>query len=170
MTYVAWLFGIAGIIANILIFQQKERRKLLLTKLVADIVWTTHYLCLFAWSGAAVCGIGIVRESVFLNRPRKWANSPIWLALFFLCSLVCAVLTWRNPFSILPGVASMLSIFSFWIGNPRLTRCLQIPISLFFFTYNVTVFSVTGMINEAMTLASIVVAFIRLAKASTKSS
>lgn len=164
MIYLAWLFGIGGILANIMIFQQKNRKRLLTVKLLADISWATHYALLSAWSGAAVCGIGIVRESVFLNRPRKWANSPCWLILFFLCSLVSAVLTWQSVFSILPAVASTLSILSFWIGNPKLTRWLQIPISLSFLTYNVTVFSVTGIVNEALTLTSIVIAFIRLAK------
>lgn len=168
MIYLAWFFGIGGILANIMIFQQKNRKHLLTTKLLADISWTTHYLLLSAWSGAAVCGIGIVRESIFLNRPRKWANSPLWLVLFFLCSLVSAVLTWKGPFSILPAFASMVSILSFWIGNPKLTRWLQIPISLSFLTYNVTVFSVTGIINEILTLSSIVIAFIRLVKTPDK--
>ena len=164
MIYLAWIFGIGGIVANILIFQQKNRKNLLRTKLLADISWTIHYIFLSAWSGAAVCGIGIIRESVFLQKPRKWANSPLWLILFFLCSLVSAVLTWKSPFSILPAVASMLSILSFWIGNPKLSRWLQIPISLSFFTYNVTVFSVTGIINELLTMISIAIAFWRLSK------
>jgi hypothetical protein len=164
MIYLAWIFGIGGIVANILIFQQKNRKNLLRTKLLADISWTIHYSFLSAWSGAAVCGIGIIRESVFLQKPRKWANSPLWLILFFLCSLVSAVLTWKSPFSILPAVASMLSILSFWIGNPKLSRWLQIPISLSFFTYNVTVFSVTGIINELLTMISIAIAVWRLSK------
>jgi hypothetical protein len=164
MIYLAWIFGIGGIVANILIFQQKNRKNLLRTKLLADISWTIHYSFLSAWSGAAVCGIGIIRESVFLQKPRKWASSPLWLILFFLCSLVSAVLTWKSPFSILPAVASMLSILSFWIGKPKLSRWLQIPISLSFFTYNVTVFSVTGIINELLTMISIAIAFWRLSK------
>lgn len=164
MIYLAWIFGIGGIVANILIFQQKNRKNLLRTKLLADISWTIHYSFLAAWSGAAVCGIGIIRESVFLQKPRKWASSPLWLILFFLCSLVSAVLTWKSPFSILPAFASMLSILSFWIGNPKLTRWLQIPISLSFLAYNVTVVSVTGILNEALTLTSIIIAFIRLAQ------
>ena len=164
MIYLSWLFGIGGILANIMIFQQKDKKYLLTVKLLADISWTAHYALLSAWSGAAVCGIGIVRESIFLNRPRKWANSPLWLILFFLCSLVSVVLTWKSPFSILPAFASMLSILSFWIGNPKLTRWLQIPISLSFLAYNVTVVSVTGILNEALTLTSIIIAFIRLAQ------
>ena len=164
MIYLSWLFGIGGILANIMIFQQKDRKHLLTVKLLADVSWTAHYALLSAWSGAAVCGIGIVRESIFLNRPRKWANSPLWLILFFLCSLVSVVLTWKSPFSILPAFASMLSILSFWIGNPKLTRWLQIPISLSFLAYNVTVFSVTGIINELLTMISIAIAFWRLSK------
>lgn len=128
---------------------------------MADILWTAHYSLLGAWSGAAVCGIGILRETVFLNKHRKWADSKLWLAFFFLLSIVSASLTWKNAFSILPACASALSILSFWIGKPKLTRVLQLPISISFLIYNIVSLSYTGMVNEVMTLSSLAVAWLR---------
>ena len=70
----AWFFGIGGIICNFLIYQQKSRKNLLTVKLIANCTWTIHYVFLSAFSGAAVCAIGMIREFVFLNDSKKWAR------------------------------------------------------------------------------------------------
>lgn len=156
INFVSMLFGFLGISANVIIFWQKDRRKLLTVKLLADILWTIHYGTLYAWSGAAVCAIGILRETVFINDQRKWAKSQVWLAVFIVCAVISAAFTWNGLRSILPAAASITSIISFKIGVPHLTRCLQIPISVFFLIYDVLCFSHIGVINEIMILISVV--------------
>ena len=158
MSAIIWFFGISGITANFLIYQQKNRKHLLTVKLISDCLWSIHYGALGAWSGAATCMIGIVRESVFLQQHRKWANSKLWLLLFVFCSILSAIFTWRGFFSILPACASVLSVVSFWIGNPWVTRCLQVPISIAVLTYNIVYRSYAGIANEAFTLCSIIIA------------
>lgn len=155
---IASTIGIVGIIVNMLIYQQKTRTNLLLCKLSADFIWLLHYALLSAYSGAAICGVGIVREIVFLNNHRKWAKSKKWLVLFIVLSIISAIFTWKNIFSILPAAASILAIISFWIGNPRLTRIFQIPISASLLIYNVICSSYAGILNEILTLISIVIA------------
>lgn len=162
MNFVSILFGFLGISANVIIFWQKDRRKLLTVKLSADILWTIHYATLYAWSGAAVCAIGILREVVFINDSRKWAKSQVWLAVFIFCAVISAAFTWNGLRSILPAAASVTSIISFKIGVPHLTRCLQIPISVFFLIYDILCFSYIGVINEIMILISVVFAFSQL--------
>lgn len=157
----ASLVGLAGIIANIFIYQQKNRDRLLLNKLIADVIWLIHYRILGAYSGAAICAVGIIREIIFLNNRRKWARSKLWLLFFILLGIISAVLTWENAFSILPALASVLAIISFWIGNPKTTRLLQIPISSALLVYNVICLSYTGIINEILSFISIILAFIR---------
>lgn len=151
----SYIFGIAGIIANFMIYRQKDRKSLLGTKLVSDIVWCIHYVLISANSGAATCGISICREIVFLNKERNWAKSKLWLVLFIICNAVSLFFTWKGIFSILPACASMVSIIVFWIGNPHLTRCIQIPISASFLIYNFSVGSYMGIANELLSLISI---------------
>ena len=76
------IFGGCGIIANATIYQQKKRQKILWFKLVSNILWSAHYLFLFAYAGMGVCLIGVVRESIFINKDKKWAKSKIWLVIF----------------------------------------------------------------------------------------
>ncbi len=154
------LFGVAGIAANTIIFWQRDREKLLFAKLSADIVWTLHYALLGAQAGAATCGISIVREIVFLNRKHRWAKSNLWLALFVALSILSGILTRTSFLSILPILASILSVIGFSIGRPHLTRILQIFISVMFLIYDIYVISYAGMINEIFTLSSVVLALL----------
>ena len=163
MKVFAWIFGVSGIIANLVIYQQKNRKNLLMVKLGADVLWTLHYAFLSAWSGAAVCGIGIIRELIFLNNQSRWAKSKLWLVLFLICAIISAIFTWKNVFSVLPACASLLSVVSFWIGKPKLTRIFQLPISVTFLIYDIMNYSHTGMISEIMTIISIIIVLYRTA-------
>ena len=157
----AMIFGALGVAANVIIYQQKSGKKLLFYKLVSDVLWMCHYLCLSALSGAAIAAIGIIRETVFLNQERKWAQGKIWLLLFVILSLISAVFTWKSPFSLLPAFASVLSVFSFWKNKPELARALAFPISGSMLTYDIFCSSYLGIANEIFTLGSAVVGIFR---------
>jgi len=168
MIIFVWVFGVGGVFANFMIYQQTSRKKLLLNKLIADCLWTLHYISLGAVSGAFVCAIGILREFVFLNKRKKWAQGKRWLMLFLLLSILSAVLTWENGFSVLPTIASILSVFSFWKGNPTWTKILSFPISVCFMTYNIFSLSYAGIINEILVLISTAIGIIRIKPVSIK--
>lgn len=168
MIIFVWVFGVGGVFANFMIYQQTSREKLLLNKLIADCLWTLHYILLGAVSGAFVCAIGILREFVFLNKRKKWAQGKRWLMLFLLLSILSAVLTWKNGFSVLPTIASILSVFSFWKGNPTWTKILSFPILVCFMTYNIFSLSYAGIINEILVLISTAIGIIRIKPVSIK--
>jgi len=161
MSVFASFFGILGIVANLAIYKQNNRQRLLTAKLIADILWTFHYAFLSAWSGAAICGIGIMREMIFIHNQRQEKKNKLWLIFFLTCAIISAAFTWKNVFSILPACASFVSVVSFWIGNPVLTRILQFPISIAFLTYNIISLSYTGILNELMTLTILIIVIYR---------
>lgn len=153
--FLSYIFSVVGVIANFMIYRQKDRKSLLQKKLFSDIVWCIHYILISAESGAVTCGISICREIVFLNQEHKWAKHKIWIAVFIALNAVALFFTWKSIYSILPGCSAILSIVVFWIGNPNLTRCVQVPISLAFLIYNTIVGSYVGIINELLSLISI---------------
>lgn len=152
------IFGVVGIIANMIIYWQKSREKMLSFKLFADVVWTAHYGLLGAQTGAVTCGISILRETVFLNKKHRWAQSNLWLILFVLISVGFGIAGWKNAINLFPLLASILSVISFAIGKPGLSRILQIVISVLFLVYDIYVMSYAGIINEVCTLTSVVIA------------
>lgn len=159
------IFGILGIGSTVVIYQQKTRKGLILSKLVSNVIWFLYYFLITAYSGASIAGIGMIRELVFINKEKKWAKHPLWLVFFLVLSVICGFLTWKNVFSLLPCIASVISVISFWIGNPRLSRILSYPISACMLTYDIACSAVLGIVNELLTVTSSIIGAIRLDRA-----
>ena len=161
MVIASYVFGILGILVSFIIYQQKNRGGLLVSKLIGDVIWFVHYVLIGAYTGAAISIIAIARELVFMHREKKWANSPLWLVLFLALSALSGVITWKNIFSIFPCVASALAVISFWIGKPRVSRILAYPITISMLTYNVAGLAYLAIANEALSLVSAIIGNIR---------
>lgn len=161
MNIPAQVVGLLGMAACFMIFQQNERRKLLLWKLFADFLWLAHYVLLGGFSGAAVCIIAMIREIVYLNEGKKWANKKIWIFILFALNIPFVISTWNGIMSIFPTLASYTAICSFAMQKPKLTRFLGIPVSCFMITYDIFTFSIAGLINETISIISTVIGIIR---------
>lgn len=111
-------------IQNVLIYQQKNRASILRMKLASDVLWAVHYLMISAYTAVAVACLGILREIVFMKRKRLSS-----LIAFLILGLVSAVVTWKGWLSLLPTMASMLSVVSFFLGVPFVSRIASFPIS-----------------------------------------
>ena len=161
MITLSYIAGFLGIISTIVIYQQKTRVGLLVSKLVSDVIWFLQYALIGAWSGAAISIIAIIRELIFINRKKKWAESPLWLLLFLVLSGVSGLVTWKNLYSIFPCIASALAVIGFWIGKPKLSRFLSYPISACMLTYAISNVAYMAIINELLSIGSSVVGNIR---------
>lgn len=160
---VAQLFGILGMGFLFLMYQQKSRKALLISKLSADICWVIHYLFLGAVSGIIPNAVGIFRELVFVNRnTKKWASSIMWPILFIIANWCLGFKNFNIWYNLLPISASTCATISLWLDNPRLTKMLSVPISVSFLIYDVLVGSYIGIINEIISLSSFMVYFIRI--------
>ena len=162
MFITAQIFGICAMIALFCIYQQKDRKKLILCKLCADVAWSVHYFCLGAYGGIVPNFVGIFRELTFVQRDRKkWASHPIVPVLFILINWGIGALTFRAPINILPIAASTFVTISLWLRKPRLTKLISIPVSLTFLIYDIFVGSHIGIVNESIAIVSILISFLK---------
>ncbi|MBE6689378.1 MAG: YgjV family protein [Ruminococcaceae bacterium] len=162
MNLIAQLFGLGAMTALFLIYQQKNRRHMILAKLTADICWVVHYLCLGGFAGMIPNAVGIFRELVFINRKdKKWASHAIWPMVFIFINWALGIRTFNSWYNILPITASTFVTVSLWIDNPRLTKIISIPISSAFLIYDIFVGSYIGIVNEAVSIISIILYFIK---------
>ena len=164
----AMLIGALGVGANCIIYQQKSGKKLLLWKLISDVLWFLHYLFLKAYSGSAVALIGVFRECIFYNENKKEKKNIFYPILFILITIASAILTWKNITGIFPMCASVMSIISFWKANPKFARIIAYPISGLMLSYNIGCMSYMGIISEIMTLIATTVAIIRMSRKDEK--
>lgn len=167
LSLVAQLVGFGGTYMLVTLYQQKSRRALLFRKLTADVLWTVHYLLLSvgtptAFAGAIPNGVGILRESVFLNEKHKWARSPLWPIVFILIGWAIAIPKLQESlWGLLPMCATTIVTVAMRLSDPRMTKLLSFPACLAFLIYDIVVGSWAGLFNEALSLASIVVYLVR---------
>ena len=162
MKIVSIFFGIGAMLALFSIYQQKTRQGILLSKLIADICWVVHYLCIGGTAGAIPNLVGIFRELVFVNRKKhKWTNLLFWPVLFILINFCLGLRTFHSVFNVLPIAASTLVTVLLWIDNPRLTKLMSLPVCSAFMIYDFYIGSYIGIINEAISMLSILIFFIK---------
>ena len=156
------VIGYIGILMNLIIYQQKTRRTILICKRISDVVWAVHYFALGAMAGFAVALIGAVREIAFIKVDRKSKIGRVLLTVFIIAALAAAYLTWEDMTSLLPAAASVTSVVGFFLSIPPLSRILSFPISICMGIYSFTNGSFAGVINEILTVLSSIVGIIRL--------
>lgn len=162
------ILGLGAMISLFLIYQQKSRKKILFCKLSADIFWVLHYFSLDATAGMIPNFVGIFRELVFVNRKaKKWAKTPLWVALFISLNFILGICSYEEWYDVVPIIASAFVTVSLWIDNPCLMKLISIPVSLAFFIYDIFVLSYVGMINESISIVSIIIYFIKNFKEET---
>ena len=157
----ALVFGILGVIVNMLIYLQKSGMKLLIFKLLSDLFWSLHYLCIAAYSASLIAAVNIFRELIFMYQYKKGIKNNGFLIIFLLIGIVTAALTWNGLGSILPTLVAALSTFGFWRSDPKLSRRLAFPSSGCMITYDIISGSVIGIVNEALALTASVIGIIR---------
>lgn len=160
MKIIGEIIGVFAIVVNFLIYQQKERKTLLKVKLLSDISWALHYGLLTAFSGACVCAVGALRETTFLLTDDKEDKRKYFLITFAIISLITSALTMKDLYGLLPAIASLIAVFSYWQQSPTLTKLLGLPISAVMLIYDFMRFSIMGIANEILTLISIAIFFI----------
>ncbi len=162
MKIIAQIFGIGAMVSLFLIYQQKDRKKLITAKLFADLFWVAHYFCLGGTAGMIPNFIGIFRELIFIKRKtKKWANSFLWPLLFIVINFVLGLSTFHSLFNLLPITASAFVTLSLWIDNPKLTKIISLPVSLAFMLYDFYIGSYIGIINESIAIGSIIISFFK---------
>lgn len=160
MKIISDIFGVVGVLLTVILYQQKNRKSLLVYKLIIDVVWLGHYAFMGAYSGAVVCVIAALRELIFVKRDPRNKKGIIWLPIFIVIAIVSTIFTWNNAFSILTCLASCIAVVSFFIGKPRLSRLLVFPISTCMLIYDIACGSFAGICNECFAISSSAVGII----------
>ena len=154
------IIGYVAVVVTAIIYQQKNRSSLLLWKAISDVLWICHYFLIGGFTGAAVTCVALVREIVFFKCDRRSKTGVVALVVFLCISVASSFLTWGSVFSIFAMFGSLISIVSFWIGEPKLSRILAFPISGCMLTYGLSNGSMAVLINEVLVMTSSTIALL----------
>ena len=170
---IVYLIGqMVGVVASLLIvssFQAKKRLSLLLIQTASCIFWAIHFFMIGQATGSILNLICVVRNLIYAKKNDwKWAGTIASPISFVVLSMVVPMLTYQNIFSIIPMIGNSISSIAFFLNKERTIRILSIFVSVCWLLYNISAFSVPGIITETSILISITVALIRFRKQKTE--
>lgn len=154
--------GFIGIALNIIAVQFNKHWQIVLLKTLGSGMFVIQYLLLEAWTGAAMDGVGILRNVIFIFAVKNGKPTTLWIIFFAALTLVLGAFTFEGWISLLAITAKLLSCVSYGINNARTIRMLNLPSSGCWLVYNGVHFSLAGILNEILVISSIIIAEIRL--------
>ena len=171
MEFIGQIFGLIAVAISFVAYQMPTQKKILFMNLLVTVAILLNYAFIGATTGMILNVVCVIRNLIFMNRDKKIFSYKFYpyvlmaiiggLSLFFGKA--------EGACSILITIGLMVNTFALSLANPQGTRyCMAISCS-FILAYNVFVFSIGGMINEAVAIVSSVLGIIRFRRAAKKS-
>lgn len=161
MNITAQIVGIAGIVLSLLSFQFSKRKHIMLSQMLASLLFSLQLFMVGAITGGCLDLISFVRTLIFSNNTKQWAKSRLWLFGFILLMIVTGIFTWKDGWSILPIIGSVLSTVALWMTKEKHIRLISLAVGPCWFVYNIVKGAYTGALNEVFAMISIVIGMLR---------
>lgn len=155
------LIGFIAMVISFFIYQQPTRNRILIFKLITDLLWIAHFLILGAITAMTTTTIAIFRELAFLNNKNKFLSGKCCLYLFCFLFAFSLVFTYSGPISVFPVVSSIISTIGFWNKETSKMKIFFFFQSVGMLIYNITVTSIAGVFNEVIVISSLLISLIR---------
>ncbi len=154
--------GFIGIVCSIISFQCKKHKRIILFRTLNELFFGIQYILLGAYTGAAMNAVGCVRNTYFSKQVEKGKSTTVTRIIFSVLFIAFSVATWNGAKSILIGLAKDASTFAYGCKNTLLMRIIILATSTAWLIYNAMIFSLAGVICEAFTICSIIIALARI--------
>ena len=153
--------GFLGTALFFLSYQFRDNRTLFRVQFLSYLCYTVHLLCLGAVTGGVSYLINLVR-SFCLGSDRPFLKGKGMCALLCAAQLAALAVTWAGPLSLLPVAANIASTLGGYSHNPRKLRLAGMLVnSPLWIVYDVAVGSWAGILDEAVSEASMLVSILR---------
>ncbi len=155
--------GFLGVISFILSYQVKSNKALYLYQLIGSLLFCLQFFLLGAGSGALSLFLNIIRSALLMKYKEwkwvRWKGLPLLLCLAFAGIMVY---TWSGTVSVLAFLASAVSTVFYWTNNAKWIRMSNLfCASPAWLLYDIMVGSAAGVVNELITLGSIIISIFR---------
>ncbi len=171
---IAQAIGIVAMALNILSYQRKRQRDIILMQMGGAVLFTVNFIMLGATTGACLNFIAILRAAVYANKERFHAEKAFWCWLFSGIFVSVYVLsfavfgktptTYNLIVEAIPVVAMIVTTISFRAKEAATVRKLALIGSPLWLIYNCLFFAVGGIICETVSIISAIVGMLRYDK------
>ncbi len=168
---IAQAIGIVAMALNILSFQQKVQRNIIIMQFFGASLFAVNMFMIGATVGGFLNLLGALRAIVFANKEKFRADKIIWVHFFNAMYLVSYIVTFavfgKEPTFInfviefLPIIGMVASGIGFYLSEAKTVRKLGLVSSPSWLVYNIYNMAVGGIICEILAMVSIVIGMIR---------
>ena len=161
---ISQIFALAATILSLYAFQRRKKVQILNYTVVAALCSVFHYLFLGGWSGAATKAVGVVRNIVAAYETHRWKDGahkredkthkrkalkliPFAFVAFYV---IAGVFTYQSPISLLPVLAASAYTLGIYFCDAQRLRYVAIATSGLWLIYGACVFSIVGVVAEAI--------------------
>ena len=169
--FTAQCIGIVAMAFNILSYQMKASRRVVIMQLFGGALFSVNFFMLGAYVGAILNLVATFRAIVYSNREKFKAGSIYWLILFIILYIASYALSFTvfgrelTPYNtiieLLPVIAMTATTLGFRSDKASVIRKFSLISSPCWLIYNIAFFSVGAIICEAVSIVSIIVGIFR---------
>ena len=162
MNFIPHAFGIMALLTWISSFQFKEKHRILLFQILANIFYAFQYIMLGLFSAGFMNIVSVFRCYVFMKDSKKNKETPFTVLLLFLFAFfILEMIYWKTLLDILPIIAAIIFTISSWQKSTTTIRVSCIFAALIFAVYNSIVGTYVALIGNIFEVTSAIVAIIR---------
>ena len=154
--------GFVGVAFFIASYQIKSNKALFLCQLIGCLIFCVQFFIMGAYTGALSLIINIIRNLLLIKiKDWKWVSSKV--TMFVILGMLVAVTayTWDGLISLLPFIMVAATTIGYWSNNAQKIRLSQFIGSPCVLIYDILIHSWGGVLNETITLVSIIISVIR---------
>ena len=162
---------ILGIVATLIItsaYQANTKKGLLMIQTPGIAVLCVSYLLLGASSGFALNVVCVLRNLGCFFVKEKTKLYYVMTGVLMVAMGVMGFLSWESYISLILIVALVANTFFIALGKPQILRYSIVITSTMCLIYNIVVFSVGGILLEAISVVSAIVGSVRYLIANRK--
>lgn len=165
MYFISQLFVIIATISLGATYFFKDKVRILVFCIIYNIFYGIHYLLLSASTGFMMNLVSLIRNVIFFSNSKKEKqNSVVYLIILSVISMIFCIITYKDAYSIVSMIASILSIYSVWQDNTLIYKILALPVSICFLVYAIHINSLFAIITEIVLLITQTSALIKIYK------
>lgn len=154
--------GFVGVAFFIASYQIKSNRALFLCQMIGCIIFCIQFFIMGAYTGAVSLIINIIRNLLLVKRKDwKWVDSRATMLVILALLTAMTIYTWDGIISLLPFIMVAVTTIGYWTNNAQKIRLSQFIGSPCVLIYDILIRSWGGVLNETITLASIIISVIR---------
>lgn len=154
--------GLVGTLLMLVSYQCRSVRTMFRVQLLSNFCYAIHLILLGAILGSISSILNACRSYCLCG---KWefGRSKAMCIIICLLQIVALILTWSGWISSLPVVANVVVTIGGYTNNTRIIRlvglCVTFPM---WFTYDILIGSLAGMIDDIMSVSSIMISIRRM--------